>query len=142
MLTRNSSRLLVWRSTAAFVLAAAISSALGAPGTIVINEIHYQPPNKTKLEEFIELYNPGTVAISLDGWHLDQGVEFAFPAGTNIAGGGYLVVAQSPSAFQARFGFAPLGPWIGNLKNSGEQIQLLDGSGNVVDEVNYEAGFP
>ena len=130
------------RCTVAVAFAATLSSALGAPGTIVINEIHYQPPNKTKFEEFIELHNPGVVAVGLDGWRLEHGVEFAFPPGTSIAAGGYLVVAQAPSAFRARFGFTPLGPWLGKLSNSGDQLQLRDGSGNLVEEVNYAAGFP
>lgn len=108
----------------------------------VINEIHYHPPNKTQFEEFIELHNPGAAAVGLEGWRLEDGVQFTFPAGTSLAGGGYLVVAQDPLAFRARFGFTPLGPWVGVLNNQGERLQLRDLNGHLVDEVSYEAGFP
>lgn len=52
------------------------------------------------------------------------------------------MVARAPAAFRARFGFAALGPWIGKLKRAGERLRLRDGRGQLVDAVDYEAGFP
>ena len=123
------------------ILLAADVCAQIAPA-VVINEIHYHPPNPTKFEEFIELHNPGLAAVDLDGWRLDDGVRFVFPDRASLPAGGYVVVAQDIGAFKARFGFAPFGPWAGSLSHHGERIQLRDAGGSLVDEVSYEAGFP
>ena len=116
--------------------------ALSAQAQIVINEINYDPADTTKAIEFVELHNPTGAAVNVGGWRLEDGVDFVIPAGTTIAAGGYLVLAENPAVFQARYGFAPLGPWLGSLSNSGERIQLRNTSASVVDEVNYGVGFP
>ncbi|MGZ8899846.1 MAG: lamin tail domain-containing protein, partial [Limisphaerales bacterium] len=109
---------------------------------ILINEIHYDPPVKTELTEFIELHNSGTAAVDLSGWSFTAGVEYNFAAGTTIPAGGYLVVAENPGAFQARFGTTALGPFVGLLANDGETISLRNAQGQVEDEVDYQLGFP
>lgn len=113
-----------------------------AQSQLVINEIHFDPDVKTELVEFIELYNNGGTALNLTGWQLTDAVEFTFPAGTTVAPGGYVVVAQSPSAVSAKYGATALGPWSGKLSNEGERIQVRDASGSVHDEVEYKLGFP
>ena len=117
-------------------------AAVGRAQSVVINEIHFDPDDNTKLIEFIELHNPSGTAVDVSGWHLEDGVNYIIPAGTTIAAGGYQVVAQDVTAFQARFGFAPLGPWTGGLSADGERIQLRDGAAQLVDEVSYGSGFP
>jgi hypothetical protein len=109
---------------------------------VLINEIHYDPPIKTELTEFIELHNSGTAPVDLSGWAFTEGVTLTFPAGTTIAAGGFLVVAENPSALQAKFGVVALGPWEGLLANDGENIALRNTAGEVVDEVDYQLGFP
>ena len=105
---------------------------------VVINEIFFDPPEKRPLE-FIELHNPGSEPASLAGWSL---ARFVFPAEATIAAGGYLVLAQEPAAFQKEFGFKPFGPLPGRLSNRGEKLTLRDVTGQVIDKVNYGAGFP
>src|SRR5258706_13889668 len=61
--------------------------------TVVINEIMYHPPSTNLLEEWFEIYNPGTNAVDLSGWQVTKGVEFTFPSNTVIGVGGYLRVA-------------------------------------------------
>ncbi len=109
---------------------------------IVINEIHYDPPDKTEPAEYIELYNNSTADVDVSGWRFTDGVQFEIPVGTSIGAGGYLVVSQDPATVQQRFGVASVGPWDGQLKNSGEQIRLLNEMGDIVDEVDYQRGFP
>jgi len=116
--------------------------ALGAHSAIVINEIHYDPDVKTEHVEFIELFNSGSNTVNLSGWQLSDAVTFTFPGGTQLAPGGYLVVGQNPAALQGKFGVSALGPWTGALNNDGEKIVLLDAVGSVVDEVEYQLGFP
>ena len=119
-----------------------LAAAFPSFARVLINEIHYDPPVKTELSEFIELHNSGAQVVDLSGWALSEGVTFQFPAGTTISAGGYLVVAENPAALQAKFGATALGPWVGLLANDGETITLRNALGEVVDEVDYQLGFP
>lgn len=108
---------------------------------IVINEVFYNPPLGNLQGEFLELHNRGVAPVNIGGWSFTRGVSFAFPVGTTLAAGDYLVVAQDPAALSAAHGLAAvLGPWEGNLANSGEAIRLVDALGNTVDEVRYFDG--
>jgi hypothetical protein len=109
---------------------------------VVINEIHYDPDVKTELVEFIEFYNTGPDAVDVSGWTISDAVEYVFPPNTSIAASGYLVVSQNPTHFNVKFRKTALGPWVGGLKNEGEQIVLRDVDGAVIDRVNYQLGFP
>ena len=108
---------------------------------VVINEIHYNPAENPIREEFIELYNPSNAPVNLSLWRLHDGVDFVFTDGTTIPAGGYLVVASDPATIQSRYGKVALGPWTGSLSNDGERVTLRDPADNVVDEVDYRAGF-
>lgn len=115
---------------------------MAAAAQPVINEIHYDPPNPVEPAEFVELHNPGTAAIALGGWRLAGGVSYGFPAGTALAPGAYLVVAQDPAQVQRQWGVAALGPWEGRLGNDREVVELTDTTGVVADRVEYRRGFP
>src|SRR5688572_27402439 len=113
---------------------------------IVINEIHYNPDIKSEPAEFIELYNAGASQVDLGGWYFSDGVDYVFPP-TNVPPGGFVVVAQNPTAFATKFGITgALGPFNTNrssqLDKFGEQIVLRDRLGSVADEVTYQLGFP
>jgi hypothetical protein len=93
-----------------------------AAAQVVINEILANPGSNFDGAEFIELRNKGGAAVSIAGWAL-TGTEFngtcggerhwAFPAGSSIPAGGYIVVAKdnidAPGSendgFRQRFGF-------------------------------------
>jgi hypothetical protein len=111
---------------------------LGGP---VIDELMYHPVDPN--DEYIELYNPATQAVSLGttdrAWRLDGAVSYDFPLGTSIPAGGRLVVvgfdpaveASRLAAFTAAYatdslavGTKIVGPWQGNLSNRGERIAL------------------
>ncbi|HTQ39662.1 MAG TPA: CotH kinase family protein [Pirellulales bacterium] len=113
-----------------------------AAGSVVINEINYNPPDKTKPTEFIELTNPGTTAVDLSGASFVNGVHYTFPSGTTLAAGGFIVVSESPTALQQMYGVSSFGPWTGSLSNSGEDVTIQDAAGNTLDDVNYGVGFP
>ena len=108
---------------------------------IVINELMVEPPSSHRDGEYIELINNTGSAISLDAWRFDAGITYAFPAGTSISPGEALVVASNPEfTQQAHAGVRVLGPFTGNLSNSGELIRLIDNWGNLADEVHYSTG--
>jgi hypothetical protein len=109
---------------------------------VVINEIHYNPEDNTSREEFIELYNTGPAAVNLSGWKFTDGIEYTFPSGTQIPAGGYVVVAQDPATMLSKFGVATLGPFSGGLSGDGENVELSNAQGVVIDEVDYGVSFP
>ena len=110
---------------------------------VVINEIHYEPENKTAAEEFIELYNASEAPVDLSGWYFSNGIIFTFPDGTLLPAGDYLVVAEDPAVLADNLSFeGASGPWEGRLDNGGETLTLRDATGARVDEVDYQAGFP
>jgi hypothetical protein len=139
-----------------FLVVLAVASCLfGVPAAqaaanVVINELHVDPDVKTEQVEFVELYNIGTEAVSLDGWTLDGGVFFTFPAGTSLPAGGYLIVVQDLADIkakwstlkQAAYSSHVLGPFGGKLDNEGDSVVLRDAAGRIVDEVTYQLGFP
>jgi len=119
------------------------------PG-IVINEIHYNPDIKTELVEFVELYNPGPQDVSLAGWRLAGGIHYQFPPGSMLPADGYIIVVQNPDHILAkwsanRFGVPAhlvFGPFDGKLDNDGDKITLRNSDDQLIDEVDYQLGFP
>lgn len=118
------------------------SFSLNAESEIVINEIHYDVPDKTIRAEFIELHNPSSSAINVSGWRVSSAVNYDIPKNTIIESGGFLVIAEDPNVILSEWGVNAVGPWSGSLANEGEIIRLRDSSGTTVDEVDYKSGFP
>lgn len=129
-------------SSAASATVEGVSPTLPANGHVLINEIHYNGLDNAVHSDFIELYNFNNTATDISGWALSSGVDFTFPAGTVIAPGGYLVVAESPATVQAIWGATALGPYDKSLSSDGETVRLKNAAGTVISEVNYSSGFP
>lgn len=115
---------------------------------VVISEFMYHPTDGMGNAEYVEVFNPTGVAVSLRtvlplagsrGWALDGAVTYEFPAGTpNLAAGGQvLIVGFDPAdfvllaAFETAYGTGTLtagvdifGPWGGDLSNGGERLTL------------------
>ena len=123
---------------------------------VVISEVNYHPAPPTAAEqdagwasddfEFIEIYNPNTTPASLVGAKLSGGVDFDFLAGDlqTLAPQAYALVVANRSAFEMRYGTALsiAGQFTGALSNSGEQIDLRDGSGDSVFSIDYSDSDP
>ena len=67
--------------------AAPLISAVG------FNEIMYHPISGNDDDQYVELFNHGTNAVSLGGWKIGDGISFTFPIepgarGERISGGG------------------------------------------------------
>ncbi len=120
------------------------------PASLCLSEIMYHPVLENAFEdhhEFIEIHNPIDEAVSLDGWAFTGGIRFAFPTGTTIEPGGYLVVAKDRDALLALpdYQLNPLlvvGNYEGQLSNSGETVTLQGPDGTRADEVTYDDTFP
>ena len=112
---------------------------------LVISEIMYHPrdafsgTNKLELE-FVELFNSNPYFEDISGYRLSGDIDYAFPPGTVLQGGGFLVVARVPADVQSFYNVASvLGPFTNNLPNDGGRIRLRNNNGFVLLEVNYES---
>ncbi|MCP5525324.1 MAG: lamin tail domain-containing protein [Verrucomicrobiales bacterium] len=135
------------RKTALVLRAAGLScwlpvAVVGVSAGVVINEIHYDPDIKTERVEFVELHNPDASDVEISGWQLADAVAFTLPPGSVVPAGGYLVVAADPAALKTKYGTDAVGPWAGRLGNEGERLILRDAAGRLVDEVDFQLGFP
>jgi len=111
---------------------------LAVDSVVVFNEVHYHPPTNEAAMEWIELHNQMAVDIDVSAWFIEDGVEFTFAEGTIIPGGGYLVIAGDVASLQNATGATNVvGPFTGRLNNGGEQLQLRDRNGRLMDELVY-----
>jgi hypothetical protein len=98
--------------------------------SIRLTEIHYHPKDLGSYIddslEFIELKNTGTSLADLSRCKFTNGIDFTFPEGSTIQANGFFVIASSVNAFNQRYGFKPHAVYKGQLKNSGETIELTD----------------
>ncbi len=120
---------------------------------IVINEIMFNPITAERDDEYIELYNRGTGTVDLSHWRFTDGIDFVFPDGTELAAGGYLVVARDAANLIAKYpqlgNTNTLGDFDGSLGDRGERIVLSrpddmdfpDQDFVVVDTVTYSDGW-
>ena len=99
---------------------------------LVFNELQYHPPDETTQTEWVELRSLHGVNVDISGWRIEGGIDFTFPAGTIVNGGGYVVVAAAPGQIPGA-----LGPWIGKLDNGGETLRLVNRNGRVMDALSY-----
>ena len=115
--------------------------AVGAGCHLVINEIQTQTTQSAS-EEFVEIYNPCSSAVAVDGFKLgyraatnvnpasasDSSTLYSFTG--SLAAGGYLVIAGSA------FGGTKNGSLSSGLAASGS-VALRDAGGAIVDSVAY-----
>ena len=123
------------------IVISTLSRVIAADSVVVFNEINYHPAANEAAGEWIELHNQMAVDIDLSAWHLEDGVDFAFPEGTIIPGQGYLLVARDPGALKTATGLTNVvGPFTGSLGNSGEQLELRDRNDRLMDEMLFGDG--
>jgi len=67
---------------------------------------------------------------------------YTFTAGTSIGANAYLLVAGDAQAMMDSYGVMAIQWESGGLSNSGEDIELVDASGSVIDLVDYQDAFP
>jgi hypothetical protein len=112
---------------------------------VIITEIMYNPPESGNDSlEYFEIYNNSNAAVDISGWNFTQGIVHTFPANTIMPANSYITLAKNANAFQLVFGFQPtLWDNPGDaLSNGGEDIELADAQGNVIDRVDYTNAAP
>lgn len=102
---------------------------------LVINEIAWMGTTANYNNEWIELYNPTSLEVNLNGWTLAaiDGTPLISLTGTISANGFYIMERTSDSTLPE---IAANQIYTGAMGNSGEDLQLKDSSGTVIDEVN------
>ena len=112
---------------------------------LVISEIQYHPAARVdgKDLEFVELANTHPWAEDVGGWRLSGAVDYVFPAGTQIPGRGYVVVAKVPSDLESATSLTGvLGGYAGSLPNDGGTLRLRKPGGAIVLEVTWSDAAP
>lgn len=107
---------------------------------VLINEIHFDPGPPVGLPdaEYVELYNPGTLAFDLGNWTFsDDGSPQSIPSYILCPGEYVLLCSTSDTAL-----FSFLGPTLGvsgfpALNNTGDDLGLRDNNGVLIDTVAY-----
>lgn len=111
--------------------------------SLVITRIMYNPaatadfPISNDLE-FIEIQNTGNSVADLTGVYFSRpGFVYQFPVYSEIFPGSKKILASNSTAFMTKYGISPSGQFTRNLSNTGEELVLADGFGNVIDSVSY-----
>ena len=111
-----------------------------APAGLVLNELL---ADSAESEDWVELYNPTSAAISLDGFALTDALgeeePWALPAGLTLAPNGHLLIWCDDAAAEAEDDALHA---TFKLSKDGEAVALLDPDGGLADEVVLPASPP
>lgn len=115
-------------------------------GSVVINEIGWAGTKADDTDEWIELRNNTSSAVDLNGWVLkapSDGRPTINLSGSITGGAFYLIertadsdILDIPADYFGTFG------QYGNISNTGEDLELLDASGGIIDKLTFSAGWP
>jgi hypothetical protein len=111
---------------------------------IVISEIMYKPAARSdgRNLEFIELFNSNPFYEEIGNYRISGDIDFTFPPGTIIPGGGFVVIARVPADIQAIYGISNVrGPYTNSLKANGT-VRLRDERDAVLLEIEYRDTLP
>ena len=110
-------------------------SVKAATQTAVINEVAWMGTTGSYNNEWMELHNPTSTDLVLDGWTLEaeDGSPSIALSGTVAAQDYFLLERTSDSTIST---ITADQVYTGSLGNSNETLYLKDASGTIIDEVN------
>ncbi len=129
-----------------------LGSANSGPriGPLILSEVHYNSKslNSPDLYEFVEIYNTTNTPVELLHWQLAKQVDFTFSISTVLQPRKALVVvpfnpgdATQRSRFLEAYDLPEtvtlVGPYVGQLSNSGGTLRLLRPDTPPADEPTY-----
>ena len=121
-----------------FLFCSTVSLPFLGNSQITINEINYRSITPQENIEFIELYNYSKNEVNLSNWYLTNGINFQFSKNVTLSPDSYLVVSGNTENCSSFFGISNvLGPWIGKLGNTGDEVELRNQDFVVIDKVSY-----
>ena len=133
-----------------FVVSAAPSPGSANPvvacaasdGSIKINEIFPNPASTDSGNEWVELYNAGSSAVSLDAWSIQSGsstwaTKFTFPPESTIEPGQFLLIAEDLVPSEVVDFYTETNLSLGNASSGLDGVRLVDCPGTVADTLLY-----
>lgn len=109
--------------------------------SVLINEVAWMGTGASATDEWIELYNPGTSAVNLEGWVLkadDTSPNIIFPAGAIIPPRGFYLLERTNDNTVIDVPANLI--YTGELNNSFEVLRLFDLSNRLIDTANSNSG--
>ncbi len=105
---------------------------------MLINEIAWAGTLASANDEWIELHNPGPETIDLSDWWLTDGGDLHISLAGSIGPYGYFVLERTDDSTISNLSAHQI--YRGSLANSGERLELLGPSGELVDSANQGGG--
>ncbi|MFN0129426.1 MAG: CotH kinase family protein, partial [Verrucomicrobiales bacterium] len=100
---------------------------------VAFGAIDPNPSSGLQEQEYVELMNPGDVAIDISGWRMTGGIDHTLRPGSVILPGSSLFLANKAAAFRTRTsgprggqGLFVQGDYDGSLSARGESLSLID----------------
>jgi Lamin Tail Domain/PKD domain len=103
-----------------------------ALAAVTINEVAWMGSTNSANYEWIELYNSGDAAVSLDGWTLKDGMNLNIVLTGSISSNSYAVLERTSEESAAGSAFLL---YTGALVNTGATLVLSDQAGSIMDQV-------
>ncbi len=100
---------------------------------VLINEVAWMGNSISANDEWIELYNSGTEAVSLDGWILKDGMSLEISLSGNIAAGQYALLERTDDTSAP--GVSAFLIYTGALSNTGATLSLYRSDAAIEDQV-------
>jgi hypothetical protein len=113
---------------------------LSAPSRIVINEIMADPTPLVGLPdaEWIELFNAGKDPVRLKDWKITAGTSVKVLPDSVIPAGQFIIVCSAKTAPEMnKFGKTLVLSTFPALRNSGNQLTLINATDTIVDRIDY-----
>lgn len=108
---------------------------------VIINEIAWMGTSVSANAEWIELYNDSNEEIALEGWILSAtDASPTIHLSGSISGAGYYLLERTSD--ETVPGISAKVLFTGSLANTGEQLQLKDSNGAVIDRIDALSGWP
>jgi hypothetical protein len=93
-------------------------------------------PADNDAEDWIEVYNPTSAAVSLQSWQIaDSSTNYTIPAGYSVPAGGFLLIWADDETVQNTGTGQLHAPF--NLRAAGESLTLRAPDGTLVDTVTF-----
>ena len=124
-----------------------VGTVLPTATELVVSEISFAPQIPNQEAEFVELLNASTTTtLDLSGARFTEGIQFTFPANTQLIPRGRVLVVKNAVAFTKLYGSGkPIAGIFQNatgLSNTGERLRLEAVDGTQLLDFSYATGFP
>ena len=115
------------------------ASAAGDVAPVIISEVAWGGTRASSSDEWIELYNAGAEAVSLQGWRLyDSSGDVDINLSGTIGAGGFFLLERTDDETVSDVDADLI--YTGGLNNDGEVLTLANDLGQVVDTANGGGG--